>query len=168
MKKSWKMFKKHCQRHSGPRVLSLWLELSFLLNWICIHFSFKDHSSFRLNTLGPLCLWQCFFLKVHFTPVLFFSSKQYNQFVYIRSNIWSNIRTNFQSDVWFDFQSDFQSNIQCKMQQQCSLCFWSVFFSWLVSCLESSNFYLFLKNPCFSSLFILSFVLVLILTSSTS
>ena len=20
----------------------------------------KDHSSYRLNTLGPLCLWQCF------------------------------------------------------------------------------------------------------------
>ena len=23
-------------------------------------FSFRDNSSYRLNTLGPLCLWQCF------------------------------------------------------------------------------------------------------------
>ena len=26
----------------------------------CIHFSCRDNSSYRLNTLGPLCLWQCF------------------------------------------------------------------------------------------------------------
>ena len=24
-------------------------------------FSCRDNSSYRLNTLGPLCLWQCFF-----------------------------------------------------------------------------------------------------------
>ena len=29
---------KHCQRHNGPRVLSLWLELSCWPNWICNHF----------------------------------------------------------------------------------------------------------------------------------
>ena len=40
---------KHCQRHNGPKVLSLKLELSFWLNWICLHFSFRDNSSFRLN-----------------------------------------------------------------------------------------------------------------------
>ena len=56
----WCLKKKHCQRHNGPRVLSLYFELPFRLNWICIHFSFRDDSSFRLNTLGPLCLWQCF------------------------------------------------------------------------------------------------------------
>ena len=27
---------------------------------ICIRFSCRDNSSFRLNSLGPLCLWQCF------------------------------------------------------------------------------------------------------------
>ena len=27
---------------------------------ICIRFSCRDNSSFRLNTLGPLCFWQCF------------------------------------------------------------------------------------------------------------
>ena len=48
------IYNKHCQRHNGSRVLSLWLELSFQLNWICIQFRC------RLNTLGPLCLWQCF------------------------------------------------------------------------------------------------------------
>ena len=52
--------RKHCQRHNGPRVLSLWLELSFQLNWICNQLSCRLNSSFRLNTLGPLCLWQCF------------------------------------------------------------------------------------------------------------
>ena len=53
-------FKKHCQRHNGPRVLSLTLEFSLQLNSIQIQFSWKDNSSHRLNTLGPLCLWQCF------------------------------------------------------------------------------------------------------------
>ena len=56
---------KHCQRHNRPRELSLWLELSFQLNWICIQFSCRLNSSFRLNTLGPLCLWQCFFFNFH-------------------------------------------------------------------------------------------------------
>ena len=46
----------HCQRHYEHRVLSLYL---VWLNWICIQFSCRDNSSFRLNTLGPLCLWQC-------------------------------------------------------------------------------------------------------------
>ena len=27
---------------------------------ICIRFSCRDNSSFRLNSLGPLCLWQFF------------------------------------------------------------------------------------------------------------
>ena len=39
------------------------VELCFLLNWIWIHSSFRDNSSFKLNTLGPLCLWQCFIYK---------------------------------------------------------------------------------------------------------
>ena len=51
---------KHSQRHNGPRVLSLKLELSLKLKWIQIQFSQKDNSSYRLNTLGPLCLRQCF------------------------------------------------------------------------------------------------------------
>ena len=52
---------KHCQRHNGPRVLSLKLELCFWLNRICIHSSCRGNSSFKLNTLGPLCLWQCLY-----------------------------------------------------------------------------------------------------------
>ena len=58
---------KHCQRHNGPRVLSLKHELSLKLKWIQIQFSQKDDSSYRLNTLGPLCLWQCF----NFSPTVF-------------------------------------------------------------------------------------------------
>ena len=51
---------KHCQRHNGPRAFSLKLELSLQLKQVQIQFSPKDISSYRLNTLGPLCLWQCF------------------------------------------------------------------------------------------------------------
>ena len=29
-----------------------------------ILFSWRDNSSSRVNTLGPLCLWQCFYLKL--------------------------------------------------------------------------------------------------------
>ena len=47
--------------HNGPRVFSLKLKLSQKLKWIQIQFSQKYNSSYRLNTLGPLCLWQCFF-----------------------------------------------------------------------------------------------------------
>ena len=42
----------------------------FSFNSICIIFSRRDSSSSRINTLGPLCLWQCFvnqfipFLKI--------------------------------------------------------------------------------------------------------
>ena len=57
----WTFKKKHCQRHNGPRVLSLKLEWSLKLKWIQIHFSQKGNSSYRLNTLGALCLWQCCF-----------------------------------------------------------------------------------------------------------
>ena len=32
---------------------------TFWLNWICIYFSCRDNWSFRLHSLGPLCLWQC-------------------------------------------------------------------------------------------------------------
>ena len=49
-------------------VLSLKLELSMKLKWIQIQFSQKDNSCYRLNTLGPLCLWQCF---LNFSPQLF-------------------------------------------------------------------------------------------------
>ena len=44
--------KKHCQRHNGPRVLSLQLGLSF--NYF-ESVSFLDNSSFRLNCLDLLC-----------------------------------------------------------------------------------------------------------------
>ena len=57
---------KHCQRHNGPRVLILSLESAFCLNWMCIHFSCSDNSRFKLNTLGPLCLWQCLFSNFDF------------------------------------------------------------------------------------------------------
>ena len=28
-------------------------------------FSIRDNSSFRLNSLGPLCLWQCFNVRLN-------------------------------------------------------------------------------------------------------
>ena len=31
------------------------------MNLICIYSSCRDDSSFKLNTLGPLCLWQCLY-----------------------------------------------------------------------------------------------------------
>jgi len=35
-----------------------------------IFFAMGDDLSYGLNTLGPLCLWQCFVIRVvfHFTP----------------------------------------------------------------------------------------------------
>ena len=36
-------------------------ELIQVLKWIQIQYSWKDNSSYKLYTLGPLCLWQCFF-----------------------------------------------------------------------------------------------------------
>ena len=30
-----------------------------------LRFSSRDNSSFRLNSLGPLCLWQCFYWGFH-------------------------------------------------------------------------------------------------------
>ena len=45
----------------------------FSTDWICIQFSCKLNSSFRFNTLGPLCLWQCFF-----TTDLYFISMNNN------------------------------------------------------------------------------------------
>ena len=35
-------------------------ELIQVLKWIQIQYSWKDNSSYKLYTLGPLCLWQCF------------------------------------------------------------------------------------------------------------
>ena len=37
------------------------LVVKFVTNASGILFSWRDNSSFRVNTLGPLCLWQCFF-----------------------------------------------------------------------------------------------------------
>ena len=34
-------------------------ELIQVLKWIQIQYSWKDNSSYKLYTLGPLCLWQC-------------------------------------------------------------------------------------------------------------
>ena len=62
--KKHKNFQKHCQMHNRPRVLSLKLELSLQLKGVQSQFSLKDNSSFRLNTLGPLCLWQCLTCQV--------------------------------------------------------------------------------------------------------
>ena len=30
-----------------------------------LRFSSRDNSSFRLNSLGPLCLWQCFNVRLN-------------------------------------------------------------------------------------------------------
>ena len=51
---------------------------------ICIRFICRNNSSFRLNSLGPLCLWQCFFeknpkfpdLPLYFSEVLVVKSIQ--------------------------------------------------------------------------------------------
>ena len=42
------------------------LYMNFLFNWICILFSWRDNSSYRVNTLRPLWLLQCFL----FLPLL--------------------------------------------------------------------------------------------------
>ena len=42
---------------------------------ICIHVGFRDNSSFRLNTLGLLCLWQCFLVRFP-SPIFFLSFSQ--------------------------------------------------------------------------------------------
>ena len=70
---------KHCQRHNGPRILSLY----YLFDWIRFVFisateiiqvidsilwvrcASGNVLSYRLNTLGPLCLWQCFENKLY-------------------------------------------------------------------------------------------------------
>ena len=43
--------------HSGP---SNWVFNFSFLKWIQIQFSEQENSSWRLDTLGSLCLWQCF------------------------------------------------------------------------------------------------------------
>ena len=51
---------KHCQRHNGPRVLTLYLELSLKVE---MKTSCRDYSRYGVNSLGPLCLWQCLNMK---------------------------------------------------------------------------------------------------------
>ena len=43
------------------------MQVAPFVDQICIGvlFSWKDNSSFRCYTLGPLCLWQCFFYLMH-------------------------------------------------------------------------------------------------------
>ena len=41
-------------------------------NWFEIILTAKVYSSYELNTLGPLCLWQCFFYISHLHPFTFF------------------------------------------------------------------------------------------------
>ena len=60
---------KHCQRYNGLRPLSLKLELSLQLKLMQLKFSLKDRLSYRLNALGPLCLWHCFWRwHLHYMP----------------------------------------------------------------------------------------------------
>ena len=57
---------KHCQRHNKPSILTqyYWVfNFNFLFNWNCILFSCRDNSSYKLNILGPLCLWQSFYIS---------------------------------------------------------------------------------------------------------
>ena len=65
MKKSWEKVEKHCQRHNGPRVLTLYLELSLKVE---MKTSCRDYSRYGVNSLGPLCLWQC--LQISLSAVL--------------------------------------------------------------------------------------------------
>ena len=43
----------------GMVVTKEWRNVKSADAGICIRFSCRDNSSFRLNSLGPLCLWQC-------------------------------------------------------------------------------------------------------------
>ena len=45
----------------------------------CFHFNLKDHSRYEVNTLGPLCLWQCFFWKhaIHGKSILWVSAPRH-------------------------------------------------------------------------------------------
>ena len=45
-------------------------ELIQVLKLIQIQYSWKDNSSYKLYTLGPLCLWQCFKAPLHISGVL--------------------------------------------------------------------------------------------------
>ena len=45
---------------------------------ICIRFSCRDNSSFRLNSLGPLCLWPCFHNISTFMSVVFIFVHQFH------------------------------------------------------------------------------------------
>ena len=48
----------------GMVVTKEWRKAKSAEAGICIRFSCRDNSSFRLNSLGPLCLWQCFVLSL--------------------------------------------------------------------------------------------------------
>ena len=70
---SFRLCIKHCQRHSGPRLLSLKLELSLypffhhVVPYICrnqkCYLPWGGDLSYGLNTLGPLCLWQSLYFS---------------------------------------------------------------------------------------------------------
>ena len=40
-----------------------WKKAKSAEHGICVRFSFRDNPSFRLNSLAPLCLWQCFLFR---------------------------------------------------------------------------------------------------------
>ena len=48
-------------------------ELIQVLKWIQIQYSWKDNSSYKLYTLGPLCLWQCFCVLFRHLCVFFWN-----------------------------------------------------------------------------------------------
>ena len=53
---------KHCQRHNGPSVLTP--SVSWVIAKVEMKTNCSDHSRYRVNTLDPLCLWQCFLLNL--------------------------------------------------------------------------------------------------------
>ena len=72
-KKTWKQVKNIARGTTDPGYWVRNLNDLSQPKWFQIDFSQKHDSSYRLNTLGPLCLWQCFLQRSDFSRKSFFS-----------------------------------------------------------------------------------------------
>ena len=62
----------------GKVVTREWRKASSAELEIAFVSAFRDNSSFGLNILGPLCLWQCFFISVAATQYTIGPRNNYN------------------------------------------------------------------------------------------